>query len=44
MKGILIMSKIYKSITELVGHTPLVELSHFEKNNQLEAKIIAKVE
>ena len=38
------MSKIYKSLVELVGHTPLVELSNYEKNNNLDAKIIAKVE
>lgn len=38
------MGKIYTSITELVGHTPLVELSNYEKNHQLDAKIIAKVE
>ena len=38
------MSKIYKNITELVGHTPLLELSNYELNNKLDAKIIAKVE
>ena len=38
------MSKIYNNLTELVGNTPLVELSNYEKNNNLEAKIIAKVE
>lgn len=38
------MSKIYKSVSELVGHTPLIELVNFEKNNNLEATIIAKVE
>ena len=38
------MANIHKSITELVGKTPLVELSNFESNNNLEAKIIAKVE
>lgn len=36
--------KIYKNLTELVGKTPLVELSNFESNNKLEARIIAKVE
>lgn len=36
--------KIYKNLTELVGKTPLVELSNFESNNNLEARIIAKVE
>ena len=38
------MANIHKSIVELVGNTPLVELSNFEKNNNLEANIIAKVE
>jgi len=38
------MANIHKSIVELVGKTPLVELSNFEKNNNLEANIIAKVE
>ena len=36
--------KIYKNLTELVGKTPLVELSNFESNNKLETRIIAKVE
>ena len=36
--------RIYKNLTELVGKTPLVELSNFESNNKLEARIIAKVE
>ena len=38
------MGKIYKSVTELIGHTPLVELVNFNKANNLEATIIAKVE
>ena len=38
------MSKIYKSVTDLVGKTPLVELVNFNKNNNLGATIIAKVE
>ena len=38
------MSQIYKSITELVGNTPLVELTNYEKDKNLNAKIIAKVE
>lgn len=36
--------KIYKSITELVGETPLVELTNFEKANGLEATVLAKLE
>ena len=38
------MSKIYTSLTQLVGGKPLLELSNYEKNNNLDAKIIAKVE
>lgn len=38
------MSKIYKSLTELVGKTPLLELSNYEKKNNLEASVIAKLE
>lgn len=38
------MAKIYGSITELVGHTPLVELKNYEKNNNLMAKLIGKLE
>ena len=35
--------KIAKSLTELIGNTPLLELSNYNKNN-LKAKIIAKLE
>ena len=38
------MSNIYKSVIELVGKTPLVELVNYNKNNKLGATIIAKVE
>jgi cysteine synthase A len=38
------MSKIYKSINDLIGHTPLVELVNYNENNKLGATIIAKVE
>ena len=38
------MGRIYKSIIELVGNTPLLELSNLEKNNKLDAKLLAKVE
>ena len=38
------MANIHKSIIELVGKTPLVELTNFEANNKLEAKLIAKIE
>ncbi len=38
------MSAIYKSADELIGRTPLLELSHIEKKFELKAKIIAKLE
>lgn len=38
------MSKIYKSLTELIGNTPLLELAGYNKANNLGAKVIAKVE
>lgn len=34
----------YKSVTEMIGNTPMVELGHYEKAHGLQAKIIAKVE
>lgn len=43
-KGEIIMSKIYKSADELIGKTPLLELSHIEEKLGLKAKIIAKLE
>ena len=38
------MAKIAKQLTELIGHTPLLELSNYEKEFGLEAKVIAKLE
>lgn len=38
------MSKIYKSLTELIGNTPLMELVGFERENALEATVLAKLE
>ena len=38
------MSKIYKSADQLIGNTPLVELTKIEKELGLEAKILAKLE
>lgn len=38
------MAKIYSSADQLIGHTPLLELSHIEKEFGLKAKVIAKVE
>ena len=38
------MSKIYTSADQLIGHTPLLELTHIEKEYGLKAKLVAKVE
>jgi len=38
------MKKIAKSLTDLIGKTPLLELSNYEKINNIPAKIIAKLE
>ena len=38
------MSKIYTSADQLIGKTPLLELTHIEKNLGLKAKLVAKLE
>lgn len=38
------MAKVYDSILDLVGKTPLVELKRIEEKEELQAKLIAKVE
>ena len=38
------MEKIAKQLTELIGHTPLLELSNYEREEKLEAQLIAKLE
>ena len=38
------MAKISKSLTELIGKTPLLELSNYEKKHDLPAKVVAKLE
>mgnify|MGYP000849105851 FL=1 len=38
------MANIKKQITELVGKTPLLELSNYNKNNELKGRVIAKLE
>ena len=38
------MSKIYTSADQLIGHTPLLELTHIEKEQDLKATILAKLE
>ncbi len=38
------MSRIYTSVDQLVGNTPLLELTHLEKKYNLKARILAKLE
>ena len=38
------MAKIAKYLTELIGNTPLLEISNYEKKHGLNAKVIGKVE
>lgn len=38
------MAKIAKSLTELIGNTPLLELGNYEKAHRLEATVVGKLE
>jgi len=38
------LEKVAKQLTDLIGNTPLMELSHFEKNKGLQARVVAKLE
>ncbi len=38
------MTKIAKKLTDLIGNTPLLELTNFERNNELQAEVVAKLE
>ncbi|HQQ88934.1 MAG TPA: cysteine synthase A [Oscillospiraceae bacterium] len=38
------MPKIYTSVDQLIGKTPLLELTNYEKKNELGARILAKLE
>ncbi len=38
------MANIHADITTLIGHTPLIELTHIEKEASLAARLVAKVE
>ena len=40
----MIMAKIYTSVDQLIGKTPLLELTHIEKEYDLKAKVLAKLE
>ena len=42
-KEVFHMSKIYTSADQLIGRTPLLELTHIEKEENLEAKILANL-
>ena len=36
--------KVYQSVTELIGRTPLLEVKNIERENELKAKVIVKLE
>ena len=38
------MSRIYTSADQLIGHTPLLELTHLEKKYGLKARLLGKLE
>lgn len=38
------MEKIYRSLTELIGHTPLLEITHIEQEERLTARVLVKLE
>lgn len=38
------MAKVYKNLTDLIGKTPLLELSNYEKKHDLKATVIGKLE
>ncbi len=38
------MSKVYQSLTDLIGNTPLLELVNYEKKQDLQARILVKLE
>lgn len=44
MKGLDFVSKIYKSVAELIGNTPIIELKNIEEKNDLKATVLAKLE
>ena len=37
-------NRVYSSIAELVGNTPLVELTNYEREHGLKARVLAKLE
>ncbi len=44
MKEVFSMSRIYTNATQLIGRTPLLQLSNYSKNRELKADIIGKLE
>lgn len=38
------MANIYKSLTDLIGNTPLLEISKYSKTQNVEARVLAKLE
>ena len=38
------MERIYKSLIELIGNTPLLEVSNIEREEALKARLLVKVE
>ena len=38
------MAKIYSSLTELIGSTPLLEVKNIEKAEDLQARLLVKLE
>ena len=38
------MSNIRTSVSQLIGHTPLLELTNIEKNDGLSVRLLAKLE
>ena len=38
------MAKVYTSLEQLIGGTPLLELTHLEQKFALEARLLAKLE
>ena len=38
------MAKVFKNLTDLIGKTPLLELSNYEKKHRLQATVIGKLE
>ncbi len=38
------MANIYTSMTQLIGNTPILELTHIEKEHGLKARLLAKLE